>query len=267
MSPSPEAGTQPAVLKVLDDISGSWERALLRGRRFALGTTQHPATAGAVFSGTHLTPASPPVAAPCSGSRAFGGTCPIPNGAFPSLQWDTSHIRPPAAARPGCRRAPSTAPSGHDAGAQPPGRGRSPHGRGQPSPRPPALRGDFFSPVGGDFSLPFGLSPFGEGRRSRSFPSRRAPYVAGSPPPRPPLIAGLPRGSAASAARRPASPPGTRRRRRVSPSCRLSALRTSGLSPSFPASLPPLPPGSLVARLASAEVGSGRGEEGVSGRC
>uniref|UniRef100_A0A8B9DSE0 TNF alpha induced protein 2 n=1 Tax=Anser cygnoides TaxID=8845 RepID=A0A8B9DSE0_ANSCY len=58
--------------------------------------------------------------------------------------------------------------------------------------------GDFF-PSRGDFSFPFGPSPLGERRLRAEFPRLGAPCEAGSPPPRPPLIAGLPRGSAASA--------------------------------------------------------------------
>lgn len=68
--------------------------------------------------------------------------------------------------------------------------------------RPPlpagSPEGDFF-PSRGDFSFPFGPSPFGERRLRAEFPRLGAPCEAGSPPPRPPLIAGLPRGSAASA--------------------------------------------------------------------
>lgn len=115
--------------------------------------------------------------------------------------------------------------------------------RQMPPPRGAAIppsSGDLF-PVGGDFSLPFGLSSFWEGRCSRSFPA------AGSPPPRPPLIAGLPRGSAASAVRR--------QRRAVArdlpqskcfvPPVRAAELGAfpfpprTGVSPASPAPLPP----------------------------
>ena len=60
------------------------------------------------------------------------------------------------------------------ASLQGPTRGRRHRHRGQPF----SLRGDFF-PVGGDFSLPFGLSPLSEGRRSRSFPATGLPAQPG----------------------------------------------------------------------------------------
>lgn len=245
---SPEAGTQPAVL---DDISGSWERALLWGRRFALGTTRHPDTAWAVFSGTHLTPASPPVAAPCSGSRAFGGTCPIPNGAFPSLPWDTSHTQPPGQRGLGAAVPHPPLRQGTPRGLSSPAGAEAPHARGQPFPPvpvvpPPPPRGLLLPRRRGFLASLLALEPIWGGEAQPEFPqpagSLRGRVSASRALP---LIAGLPRGSAASAARRrPASPPGTRRRRRrVSPSCRLSVLRTSGLSPCSPVSLPLLPPG------------------------
>lgn len=124
-----------------------------------------------------------------------------------------------------------------------PGASRSPP---SPSSPPPPPRGLLLPRRRGFLASLLALEPIWGGEAQPEFPqpagSLRGRVSASRALP---LIAGLPRGSAASAARRrPASPPGTRRRRRrVSPSCRLSVLRTSGLSPCSPVSLPLLPPG------------------------
>lgn len=118
--------------------------------------------------------------------------------------------------------------------------------------------GDFF-PSRGDFSFPFGPSPLGERRLRAEFPRLGAPCEAGSPPPRPPLIAGLPRGSAASATAALvvlAVVPGSRSR--VSPRGPPCLLPPRG-RPRSP------PPASLRAGLAGARAlvcawGRGRGE-------
>lgn len=66
-----------------------------------MGTIWDPNTDTEGCAFRHTPHLCPPVAMPCSGSRALGGTCSIPNGGFPSLQWHTSRIQPLGAVRPG----------------------------------------------------------------------------------------------------------------------------------------------------------------------
>lgn len=77
VSPRPEAGTQPAVLKVLDCISGSWEQALLWVRCFPSGTTRPPETAGCAF-GHAPHPCQPTRGSTPLGEQSFWGHLPHP---------------------------------------------------------------------------------------------------------------------------------------------------------------------------------------------